>query len=538
LITGVVIPTLDPSEATNSTRLAVGVTAAQTIPSFDMSVLSDLSLEGHVVLNMDNSYVLTGGSDAQSTGCELAVAHFLTSLGVEWYASDETKIPSAESADGLLPLPSLVVPNLPMEYRDNDGFDILRDADLKKNLHMAGTDPTYALPGFVHTSYSLLGSDNSMAPPTDLYSSHPEWFWPRDDPTAYGQLCWTQPDLVDFLIGQVRSFLAASPEATIISVSQNDNGNYCNTTAEWDVIQEEGSPIGPLLIAVNKIADAIKDDYPHVAVDTLAYQYTRPAPVRTVPRDNVIIRLCSIECNFAKPLTDETNAAFQKDINNWSKLTQRICIWDYITNFAGYVQPFPNWSVLAPNVRFFINNGVKGLFEEGNYNSAGGDMAEYKNYLLAKIMYNPELDEDALTADFLRNYYGSEGAAAVSTYMELMTKSVTDTDYYMGESHDWNAPFLTAEVLLKAAMAFNEVELDEGKFKDRLDVAKLPVYYVILLRWDEFAAWAGDNGVAWPVEQSMEEAFGWFEGVYEKKGVALLNEWGNDINWLKTQLGL
>eukprot|EP01048_Picozoa_sp_COSAG05_P001540 COSAG05_NODE_52_length_23775_cov_49.471110_15_plen_85_part_00 len=30
-----------------------------------------------------------------------------------------------------------------------------------------------------------------------------------------------------------------------------------------------------------------------MAVDTLAYQYTRPAPTITVPRKNVIIRLCS-----------------------------------------------------------------------------------------------------------------------------------------------------------------------------------------------------------------------------------------------------
>ena len=53
---------------------------------------------------------------------------------------------------------------------------------------------------------------------------------------------------------------------------------------------------------VNSVADAIADEFPHVVVDTLAYQYTRPAPNITVPRKNVVIRLCSIECNFAAPL--------------------------------------------------------------------------------------------------------------------------------------------------------------------------------------------------------------------------------------------
>ena len=78
--------------------------------------------------------------------------------------------------------------------------------------------------------------------------------------------------------------------------------------------------MGPMLRAINQIADAIAKEYPSVAIDTLAYQYTRPAPKLTKPRSNVIIRLCSIECNFGRPLTDPSNAPFQKDISNWAQV--------------------------------------------------------------------------------------------------------------------------------------------------------------------------------------------------------------------------
>jgi hypothetical protein len=44
----------------------------------------------------------------------------------------------------------------------------------------------------------------------------------------------------------------------------------------------------------------------------------------TKPRDNVIVRLCSIECNFLKPLTDASNAAFTTDIINWNKISDRL----------------------------------------------------------------------------------------------------------------------------------------------------------------------------------------------------------------------
>lgn len=37
------------------------------------------------------------------------------------------------------------------------------------------------------------------------------------------------------------------------------------------IIKEEGSPMGPLLRAVNTIADRIAGDFPNIAVDTLAY---------------------------------------------------------------------------------------------------------------------------------------------------------------------------------------------------------------------------------------------------------------------------
>ena len=46
------------------------------------------------------------------------------------------------------------------------------------------------------------------------------------------------------------------------------------------------------------------------------------------PRPNVIIRLCSIECNFAMPLTDPSNAPFQKDMEKWAAVSNRTYIWN------------------------------------------------------------------------------------------------------------------------------------------------------------------------------------------------------------------
>lgn len=85
--------------------------------------------------------------------------------------------------------------------------------------------------------------------------------------------------------------------------------------------------------AVNVIATALQLEFPTVAVDTLAYKWSRPAP-KLKPRGNVIIRLCPIECNFAVPMTDPSNAEFQADMNAWSAVSSRTFIWNYQTNFG------------------------------------------------------------------------------------------------------------------------------------------------------------------------------------------------------------
>lgn len=140
----------------------------------------------------------------------------------------------------------------------------------------AGGFISYASPpGFVHTSYNLIAGKangfsasncarNGSGPCTAVLEAHPEWFWPRNDPGVYGQLCWSEPSLIAYLKTAVRDILALDPNANIVSVSQNDNHDYCNTTAEAAIIAEEGSPMGPMLRTINAIADDIAAEYPHV----------------------------------------------------------------------------------------------------------------------------------------------------------------------------------------------------------------------------------------------------------------------------------
>jgi len=70
----------------------------------------------------------------------------------------------------------------------------------------------------------------------------------------------------------------------------------------------------------------------------IADQYTQPPPRIVRPEPNVIVQLCEDSTaaaddqgNSAAPLTDPSNAAFAKLVIDWSKLTQRLWIWNYVS---------------------------------------------------------------------------------------------------------------------------------------------------------------------------------------------------------------
>ena len=125
-------------------------------------------------------------------------------------------------------------------------------------------------------------------------------------------------------------------------------------------------------------------------------------------------------------LSDETcekNVAFKKDIEEWSAICDNLYVWDYTTDFVAYFMTYPNMDVLWDNVRFFKEHNVKGLFMQGQYNSASGEFSELRSYLLSKLLWNPDMSEEEYYAhmeEFLRLYYGA-GWEKIKTYIDTMT---------------------------------------------------------------------------------------------------------------------
>jgi hypothetical protein len=262
-----------------------------------------------------------------------------------------------------------------------------------------------------------------------------------------------------------------------------------------------------MLDFVNHVAAKLASEFPQVAFDTLAYQYTRKPPLTIRPRPNVIVRLCSIECDFREPLSAPANAAFADDIRGWAAICQRLYVWDYTTDFAHYVQPHPNWFVLGPNLRFFHEHNVRGMFEQGAYQSHGSEMAELRAWVLAQLMWNPQQNDKALIEEFVRGYFGVAAAPYIIEYLSRMHDA--SAGYRLTCFSPTNTRFHHYSVLSTAERLWQQAEeaaASQPEHHLRVIMARRPLWYVWLSRWDALRAECFQMKTRWPLPPTRKEA--------------------------------
>jgi hypothetical protein len=231
----------------------------------------------------------------------------------------------------------------------------------------------------------------------------------------------------------------------------------------------------------------VEKEFPDKIVETLAYQWTRRPPKQIRPRPNVVIRLCSIECCFMHPLAtcdSESNRAFRADVEGWSKVAGRLWVWDYVTDFKHYLLPFPNQRVRGPNVRFFVEHNVKGIFEQDTYNTPDSELWALGGYITAKCLWNPNYDPNRATGEFLAGYYG-KAAGPIRAYVDLLHDRVERENIHVNIWAGPESPHLTDELLVKADGPWQQAEglaAGEPEVLDRVKLSRMSVDYAILQR--------------------------------------------------------
>ena len=358
-----------------------------------------------------NNLYIAGGKD---TGIIYAVYEFLEKyFGVMFLAQDDEYIPQN---------PSMEVGNISYKYK-SPFFDrevLFLGVVLNKEfaIKMRNNGAFNFVPKELGNHYEILDFCHSMFKvfPAEKYGKdHPEWFAEREGkrvtkPGIFGtQPCFTNQEAIKQMTKDYLKHIEENPKYKVIDISQNDTQEFCQCK-DCQASYEKYGCSGTLLNCVNPIADAVKEKYPDKIIETIAYHNTRSAPKGgVVPRDNVIIRLCSIECDFSKPFTHKANADFMKDLKDWGKITNQLYVWDYVVNFSNYTILHPNFRVFQSNLQTMANNSVVAVYEHGDNHNSDTCFYDYKQYILSKLMWNPNIDFYKETERFMKAYYGDAG---------------------------------------------------------------------------------------------------------------------------------
>lgn len=424
-------------------------------------------------------------------------------IGCRYYTPDCEKIPFDANLEVCFEDYSYTPP---LQFREIL-YDDYKDPEFCEKHKMSSPEYKKEVWGFFCHSFK------DLCPADIYYEKHPEYFSFRNGERIRedGQLCLSNPEVLKVVVENLKKEIKKKPKALYWSVSQNDNNVYCQCEACKAQDERDESPMGSVLNFVNQVAE----QFPDKIISTLAYWYTRKVPKITRPRENVHILLCNIEANRGAPIEiDERSKESKEELLAWKEICKNVFLWDYCIQFRNLVSPFPNLEVLAPNIRFFVENNVTSLFSQCN-REIGGEFYELRGYLLAKLMWNPKLEYEDILDDFLTGYY-HQAAPYIKTYIETLHRENTEKRLNIfGGPEDGRNSYLSAENYKKYEQLFEQaleaVKEDEDAAY-RVYTARLPLLYAgIVLKYG--------------TKQEQMERIGSFIDQARRVGLEKVEEW-------------
>jgi Domain of unknown function (DUF4838)/Glycosyl hydrolase family 67 N-terminus/F5/8 type C domain len=517
-ISGALLP-IDREPATFAREILIGRTE-QTRQILSQNTLDSLDPDGYLLRTDGDKLVICGGT---RKGTLYGVYSLLEDyLGCRKYSATVTVVPSSRN----IVLPQMhVLYNPFFRWREVHYLNAMdrNYSDWQKLYSLSDQQKEWGM--WVHTF-------DKLVPAAEYFQSHPEYFSEQGGRRIpSGQLCLSNPNVLDTLVKNLRVVMAKQPTAKYWSVSQNDNFNECQCDSCKALNAKFGGSSGTMVNFVNHVAG----QFPDKIISTLAYQYTRAAPTHIKPAPNVNIMLCSIECNRSRPIaTDPSSASFRKDIEDWSSMTNNIIMWDYVVDFRNLLSPFPNFRVLQPNIQYFKKNGIRMIFEQG----CGANVGEFgalRTYLIAKLLWNPDINVDSVMDDFLHGYYGAAGPD-IRKYIDMMEDALAKSGKGLGiysYPYDQIDSYLTPGLIKKYSRLFDEAERAVAKHPavlERVKRARLPLEFAILdISLHDVSpelSYFNKSGKNWTVRKSMRKLLDSFVAEAEKAGIQRLEEHG------------
>jgi hypothetical protein len=314
-----------------------------------------------------------------------------------------------------------------------------------KPIHNEQYDEVFPLLDGLMLTPLAFGHSYSRWVPKELFAEHPDFFAQVAGRRAPGgQLCLSSESLREELVRRIVAFMDAHPALPVVSLAPNDGYKWCQCHACAAMDSPADSEAGELNrrhhLFTAEIARRVGALRPGRRISSISYSnYLEPAA--DAPRaETLAISLCITRAQN-RPVDDAasaSNRAYLDRTERWLAKAGEVFWSGYFLSYGGTF-PRPYEQPLVSTLRALAARGVAGMKTEvvpGRYDTWRS--AEFYMYLVARAMYDAQLDPEALREDFCRRYYGAAAPHCLACH-RLNSARVAA---YPGELKDIDATLL------------------------------------------------------------------------------------------------
>jgi hypothetical protein len=290
--------------------------------------------------------------------------------------------------------------------------------------------------------------------PADM-AAHPEWTSSNGPAVRNGRVqyfCTTAPGLVETFAQRVIDWLDRYPAAAMASISPTDGGGFCTCErcAKLVTTDPHGrrSYAAAILTFYQQVARIVQAQRPGRKLGGYVYyNYQYPPEAAPALPDN--LSLCWAPLNYygyglLKPVYREE---FEATLQRWSRITPYLVYHNYSTwmrSFHGAPLPV-SLDIVKLELPAAARHGVWGAHLIGT--SAWGVNAPL-NYVLARQMWDAELDVSATLDEWLQRAYGPGWPHLRELYDALDAKmkqhKEAESPIYKGSQYEVNEDVMQA----------------------------------------------------------------------------------------------
>jgi hypothetical protein len=248
-----------------------------------------------------------------------------------------------------------------------------------------------------------------------------------------GQVCTTEPGVLEVTVEWVRKFLETHPEYDGVHITLNDGGGFCECNRcramdSGELVKRRGIDLEEMkkqpakytvitdrvFTFVNQVAEEAQKSHPGKYIVSMAYsRYTMP-PGRIQLHPQVIPQYCL--WSAYKHANPDLKQDHERIAAAWAQAANRTGIYEYHINGS--------WPGMHRLVTPYIADSIKYLWRHGIdlYQTQSGDdfaINGINYYVAGKLLWDTSLDPQAILDDFYEKGFGKAAPAVRRFHQRL-----------------------------------------------------------------------------------------------------------------------